>query len=268
MHIILVLCLFIVCAWLVEPFVTWRLLVLAAPALLVPATPGLVLLTAAVGCLLRSYQGDNGYAFAAGLLAGLAVWLAPPLFPFIIAGYGALFLHWVKSPPAVLLAAAGAGVFDVLGFATAINPPHGGYQIISATHVSVLYAAMGLALLITGGACWQMENKMVRHAKWLGLGLLIALVAVWGLGFHLAGGRVALHGVAWLAALPAALAAWRAFGRRGRAQWTYLAACLLLAGLAGQAAAVLIGLAVLLPLAGSEFWLRLTKPASKLPWAV
>jgi hypothetical protein len=275
----------VVCAWAVEPFAARRLLVfsllaavalvffdgLAVPGVVSPWLLSLVCLTGATGFLLRSYEPDNGPGFLAGLLAGFAVWLTPLAVPVVMAGFGAMMLRRWRAAPGAQLATAGAGVLDVLGIGFTVDPPLGGYFGTDPYRMSLITVAFGFLVLIGGAACWRLELKFLRRrARWLGLGVMAGLAALWTGGFYLAGGRILFSLPAVFPAVFAiAYAAWLAFSLpRSRAIWVYTVLCLLAAAATGLQGVCIAAFAILVPLAGTELWRYVTKPPPKSPFGV
>ncbi len=158
------------------------------PALQNYAEPGTVthhvLLLAVIaftaGLVVRAWDGDTGWNFLAGLAGGFAVWLTPETMPFVLLCYGVLLLRWVEAPEGAGLAACGAGFFDVIGFGFAIDPPYGGYGVVETDRLSVVFVALGLALLLIGAGLWRLarvKNMPLRRAA--GLAVAVALFAAW-----------------------------------------------------------------------------------------
>jgi hypothetical protein len=180
-------------AFVAEPFVArrflWLLPVAAAllPALANYAGPGVVthhvlllaLIALTAGCVARADLFDTAWNFLAGATGGLAIWLTPEAMPFVLLCYGLLFLRWLQRPAGAGLAACGAGLFDVLGFAFAIDPPAGGYGAAETDRLSIIFVLLGLALLLTGVLLWRLEkwpDPRLRRAA----GLLAALALLGG----------------------------------------------------------------------------------------
>ncbi len=168
----------------------WVLPVAAAllPALQNYAMPGTVthhvLLLAAIsataGLVVRAWDGDEGWNFLAGLAGGFAIWLTPETMPFVLLCYGILFLRWLELPEGAALAACGAGFFDMLGFGFAIDPPVGGYGVVETDRLSVVFAALGLALLLIGAALWRLERlKSISLRRAAGVAVAVLVFAAW-----------------------------------------------------------------------------------------
>jgi len=181
-------------AFAAERFVLRRLLwVLPVAAALLPALqnyamPGTVthhvLLLAAIaavaGLVVRAWDGDTGWNFLAGAAGGFAVWLTPETMPFVLLCYGVLLLRWLEVPHGAALAACGAGFFDVLGFGFAIDPPVGGYGVVEIDRLSVVFAALGLALLLIGVALWRLERiKTISVRRLAGMAVAVLVFAAW-----------------------------------------------------------------------------------------
>ncbi len=158
------------------------------PALQNYAMPGTVthhvLLLAAIaataGLVVRAWDGDSGWNFLAGLAGGFAVWLTPETMPFVLLCYGILFLHWLEIAEGAALAACGAGFFDVLGFGLAIDPPYGGYGVVETDRLSVVFVALGIALLLIGAALWRLERvKSFPLRRAAGIAVAVAVFAAW-----------------------------------------------------------------------------------------
>ncbi len=168
----------------------WVLPLAAAllPALQNYAQPGtvthhvllLALIAVTAGLVVQAWDGDTGWNFLAGLAGGFAVWLTPETMPFVLLCYGILFLRWLGLPKGAALAACGAGFFDVLGFGFAIDPPVGGYGMVEIDRLSVVYAVLGLALLLIGAGLWRLERvKSISVRRAAGLAVAGVVFAAW-----------------------------------------------------------------------------------------
>ncbi len=259
-------------AFAARPFAEDRYLwAAAAAAALLPglatfAAPGVVhyhilllaLVAVTAGCTARAWRGFTGFGFLAGLAGGFAIWLTPETMPFVLLSYAALLLGWFTRRIGAAMLACGAGLFDVLGFGFAIDPPAGGYWVAEADRLSLDYLVLGLVVLAGSFALWRLDKRLAgwrRQAA--GVGLMAALMALWiglfpkvllgpygimsranmRLFFSALVEPRPLHGPAQLVAyllpglLALAYALWRAAAaRRGIALWLwgYVACCTLL----------------------------------------
>jgi hypothetical protein len=172
----------------------WVLPVCAAllPALANYAGPGVVthhvlllaLIALTAGLMVRAWDGDGGWHFLAGMSGGFAVWLTPETFPFILLCYGVLFLRWLEVPEGSAMAACGAGFFDVLGFGLAMDPPVGGYSMVEIDRLSVVFAGLGLAVLLIGVVLWRLTRlKSLFHRRTAGVAAAVLLLAAWATVF-------------------------------------------------------------------------------------
>jgi hypothetical protein len=168
----------------------WAAPVAAAllPGLQCFAAPGVVhyhilllaLIASTVGLTARAWNGDTGWAFLAGISGGFAIWLTPETMPFVLMAFAALCFRWTQSPIGAALAACGAGFFDVLGFALAIDPPSGGYGVAEIDRVSLVYVVLGLCLLLGGLALWRLQHwQNIRARRLIGIGLMAMLLLGW-----------------------------------------------------------------------------------------
>jgi hypothetical protein len=181
-------------AFAAEPFVPRRFVWFAAiaavtlPGIAGFALPGVVhyhvLLLAMIaftgGFAARTWQGETGPAFLAGLWGGLAIWLTPETMPFILMIFAALLGRWLMLPIGAAIAACGAGFVDMIGFGFAIDPPAGGYGVIEIDRLSLVYVVLGLFLLAGSLGLWRLEtNGFWRSWRWWGAAGMAALILVW-----------------------------------------------------------------------------------------
>ncbi len=181
-------------AFAARPFAEDRYLwAAAAAAALLPglatfAAPGVVhyhilllaLVAAAAGCTARAWRGFTGFGFLAGLAGGFAIWLTPETMPFVLLSYAALLIGWLNRRIGAAMLACGAGLFDVLGFGFAIDPPAGGYWAAEADRLSLDYLVLGLVVLAGGFALWRLDKRLAgwqRQAA--GVSLMAALMLLW-----------------------------------------------------------------------------------------
>jgi hypothetical protein len=290
----------VVLAWVVEPFSArkylWTAAVAAAtlPGLLTIALPGVVhyhilllaLIALTVGFVARAWQGDSWPGFLAGVSGGFAIWLTPETMPFVLMAYAALLIRWLTFRMDGTLMACAAGFFDVLGFGLTIDPPQGSYGVPEIDRLSLVYVALGLALLVSTGLLWRLEINQVKWRRPLGVALMAAVMLGWIAVFPMvamgpygvmpAADMSKFYGVMqelqpvrggdlWIFLSPGALALvyalWRAAAGRARWLWLYVALCTLVALVLGAKFLLFVGFsagaaAALLPLAMSEVSLR------------
>ncbi len=137
----------------------------------------LALIGATGGFVARAWDGDTGLAFMAGLSGGFAIWLTPETMPFVLMAYAALFLRWLTVPIGAVMAACGAGCFDVLGFGFAVDPPQGGYAAVQIDRLSIVYVVLGLCLLSGGLMLWRLRDRKRRRV--IGIAVLGGLLLGW-----------------------------------------------------------------------------------------
>jgi hypothetical protein len=168
----------------------WLMPVCAAllPALQNYAAPGVVthhvlllaMIALTAGLVIRAWDGDTGWNFLAGVSGGFAIWLTPETMPFVLLCYGVLFIRWLEVPEGPALAACGAGFFDVLGFGFALDPPAAGYLAPEIDRLSVVFATLGLALLLTGAVCWRLAKvKDIQLRRACGIAVAILALSAW-----------------------------------------------------------------------------------------
>jgi hypothetical protein len=181
-------------AFCAEPFVARRfmfLLPVAAatlPALQNYASPGIVthhilllaLIALTAGYVIRAWHGEVFPAFLAGLAGGFAIWLTPETMPFILLCYAALGARWLDLRIGTALAACGAGCFDVLGFGFIIDPAQGGYWALETDRLSLVFATLGILLLIAGVCLWQIDRLVpARRRRVTGIAICAVLGLLW-----------------------------------------------------------------------------------------
>jgi hypothetical protein len=183
----------IVLAWVVEPFAArkylWTAAVAAAvlPGLLTIAVPGVVhyhilllaMIALTVGLVARAWQGDSWPGFLAGLSGGFAIWLTPETMPFVLMAYAALLMRWLSIRMGGTLMACAAGFFDVLGFGLTIDPPQGSYGVPEIDRLSLVYVALGMALLAGTGVLWRLEIKQMKWRRPAGVALMAGVMLGW-----------------------------------------------------------------------------------------
>jgi hypothetical protein len=181
-------------AFAAEPFAPRRFLwfaVLAGalfPGIAVFAVPGtvhyhvllLALIALTGGFSARAWEGEVGPAFLAGACGGFAIWLTPETMPFVLMIFAAFLGRGLMLPIGAAVAACAAGFVDVIGFGFAIDPPAGGYGVLEADRLSVIYVVLGLFLLIGALGLWRLEQAaLCRRWRWWGAAGMAALMVAW-----------------------------------------------------------------------------------------
>jgi hypothetical protein len=181
-------------AFAVEPFAARKFLwVLPVAVCLLPALAGLAAVAAAVlmllvlcaGCLARADRHDTAWNFAGGLAGGLAVCLAPAALPLVSLGLGLAWLRWLLAPAGAGLMACGAGLFDALCFVFALHKPPGGYGVVTADRLSIVYVLFGLVWLLIGGLAWRLPVTMTAgRRRAVGVAATVLLLPGWAVLFR------------------------------------------------------------------------------------
>ncbi|MGH7102690.1 MAG: hypothetical protein ACREFJ_09860 [Acetobacteraceae bacterium] len=118
---------------------------------------------------------------AAGLAAGLALWVTPETMPFVLLVFVALGWAWCFRPIGAGVARAGAALFGVVAIAVLLDPPHGGAGVVELDRVSIVYLV--LAGAVAGAGIWLalLDRLQVRaRMRWaLGASGALCLFAVW-----------------------------------------------------------------------------------------
>lgn len=186
-----------VLGWAVEPLALRRDLWAAAfaaaflPGLFTIALPGVVhyhiallaLIVVTGGFVARAWRGDRWNGFLAGLAGGFAIWLTPETYPFVLMAFGSLLLRWLKSHQTMVLVYCAAGFFDVLVVGVIIDPPLGGYGVEEVDRLSVVYAMLGLLLLLGTGLLLRVQKFRAPLRGWVAAGIMAGIVAAWAATF-------------------------------------------------------------------------------------
>ena len=139
----------------------------------------LVLIALTAGLVVRSWRGDPGWAFLAGLAGGAAIWLTPETMPFVLMAFTALLFRWLETPIGSTLLGCAAGFIDMLIFGFAIDPPEGGYAVMEIDRLSLVYVLLGLLLLAGALVLWRMATWPPRRRRVCGMALMLALLLGW-----------------------------------------------------------------------------------------
>jgi hypothetical protein len=141
----------------------------------------------AVGFALRAAGGparpggDPRAGLATGLTGGIAIWIMPETMPFVLLAFVGLGWCWMFRPIGRAVAASGLGLLAMLAFGLWRDPPAWGVWAPALDRISVVYAALGLAVAAVGmwlaGVDHLRPGPVRRRA--FGLAGALAGFAVW-----------------------------------------------------------------------------------------
>jgi hypothetical protein len=139
------------------------------------------------GLAWRARAGDRATAFAAGIAGGIAIWIMPETMPFVLLAYVVLGWRWFFAPIGAAMVWLGLGFAAMLAVGTGIDPPHGGVFIPEIDRISIVYAALGLAVLVVALLLAWLDRLKLAAAPRAATGLVAALsgFAIWLLHFPL-----------------------------------------------------------------------------------
>lgn len=195
-------------AWATSPLAEreWRWMAAIAASLSAPALnyghPGVadhhVLLAAAVmamaGYAGRIAIGDKTAAYGLGFVAGLAIWLTPEAYPFVLMSFGACWLAWLLaarqqaeitiSPFSninIALIVAGSVLFLVVALSLIIDPPLNGAFSAELDRLSVAYLFFAGIIAAICGALWRLSRIELASTKTAAIGVAFVVlgVALW-----------------------------------------------------------------------------------------
>ncbi|WP_297371801.1 hypothetical protein [Acidocella sp.] len=183
--------------WAVEPLARRRDLWIAAfaaaflPGLVTIALPGVVhyhvtllaMLALTSGLVVRAWRGERWHGFMAGLAGGLAVWVTPETYPFVLMAFGALLLRWMQTGRTMVLVYCAAGFFDLTVVGVLIDPPAGGYGSVEVDRLSFVYVVLGGALLVAGVLLLRVEHWAPRWRTLAAVAIVALLLGGWGWAF-------------------------------------------------------------------------------------
>ena len=137
----------------------------------------IVLVALMAGCVLRATTGDSAWALAAGISGGLAIWMMPETMPWVLLAEAGLGWAWLFRPIGGAVMLSGIGFFATIVGGLAIDPPEGGALAVEIDHLSIVYAALGLAVLATGCVLALLDRAQLPPAKRTGLAVATAVAA-------------------------------------------------------------------------------------------
>ena len=125
-----------------------------------------------------------------GLCAGIGVWLTPESVPLTAMAFGALALAWARSPGRDDIPRAagltGLAFAVTTGLALCLDPPTAGIGVAEIDRLSILFAALALAVALTGLGAWGghalCRSRRARFLMAAGIGL--ASCGLWALLFR------------------------------------------------------------------------------------
>ncbi len=133
------------------------------------------------GFALRAGHGRRGAGLAAGVAGGLAIWIMPETMPFVLLAFVGLGWCWLFRPIGRAVAAGGVGFLATLAFGLWRDPPAGGPWAAALDRISVVYAALGLAVALVGLWLAAIDRATLSPGQRSALGLLGAVggFALW-----------------------------------------------------------------------------------------
>lgn len=134
----------------------------------------------ALVALVAGFAARRAFA-AAGLAAGLAIWVTPETMPFALLVFVALGWAWCFRPIGIGVARGGAAFLGVMLLALALDPPHGGWMVAEVDRVSIVYVALAIVVAAAGLwlACLDRLKLRAETRRALGVGGALALFALW-----------------------------------------------------------------------------------------
>ncbi|MDE2582174.1 MAG: hypothetical protein KGL52_11100 [Rhodospirillales bacterium] len=134
----------------------------------------------AAGCVVPR-PARVGDGFATGLAGGMAIWIMPETMPFVLLCFLGLGWCWMFRPIGRGVAAGGLGFLATLAFGLWRDPPAGGLWAPELDRLSVVYAALGVAVAAVGLWLWGLDRtRLTLRWRWtLGIGGALIGFAVW-----------------------------------------------------------------------------------------
>jgi len=140
-----------------------------------------VLVALMAGCVLRATAGDRAWALGAGISGGFAIWMMPETMPWVLLAEAGLGWAWLFRPIGGAVMLSGIGFFATILGGLAIDPPDGGILAVEIDHLSIVYAALGLAVLATGCVLALLDRARISPTQRTVVAIATALAAfvVW-----------------------------------------------------------------------------------------
>ena len=129
-------------------------------------------------------------ALSLGAVAGVGVWLTPESLPLTLMAFGGLFLAWIVFPARDGIPRAigltGVSFLLVVGLALLADPPAAGIAVAEIDRLSVLFAALALAIAVTGAGTWGAHALLPagRRRPITALAIGLGCAAVWAVAFR------------------------------------------------------------------------------------
>jgi len=141
----------------------------------------IALVALTIGYALRAGTGDRRAAWSCGVAGGFAIWMMPETMPFVLLADVGLGYLWLFRPLGGIIARLGGGFVITLVLALTIDPPHGGFLIPEIDRLSIVYAALGIAVAITGlWLAWLDRGHLPpKRRAILGIGGALLAFVLW-----------------------------------------------------------------------------------------
>ena len=144
--------------------------------------PLMVVATVLGGLALRACLGTpgRGVGWAMGAWSAVGIWFTPEAMPFILLGFGIVWVGWLESPRdgvgASMVRGAGFGFLAAMLLVWAVDPPRPDRFLPVPDRASVVHVAMAAACALA--ACFTWAVEAVRR-RWL-VGVVAGVVPVLG----------------------------------------------------------------------------------------
>jgi hypothetical protein len=135
------------------------------------------------GCILRATTGSRAWALGAGISGGIAIWLMPETMPWVLLAEAGLGWAWLFRPIGAAVLLNGIGFFATITGGLVLDPPDGGVLTVEIDRLSIVYAALALAVLATSLFLVALDRLHLPPAKRTACAIAAALAAF---GFWLA----------------------------------------------------------------------------------
>jgi len=129
----------------------------------------------------QSGTARSAASLSGGIAGGFAIWMMPETMPFVLLIFVALGYLWLFRPIGGAIARLGGGFAATLALALVIDPPHGGPLVPEIDRLSIVYAALGIAVALAGlWLAWlDRRNHPPLPREILGIGGALLAFALW-----------------------------------------------------------------------------------------